>query len=619
MILTTTYRDQTTISRDLLAAFSPLDHATTAALPPEALQGAFERLLRRLTVLSALHGDQTPAAFLTALADPGDVDVVDLAAAFLENGTGDITGAPSEIQQELVHFSRIVDVGHLGLDAGITEHALRRLRGSNQLPDSLKVLSELVVVARSRLIQRGRLVAVPWLRPIPATESDPYVGLTTAAPPTSPDYWMVVRCERRRIRREFRHELSALLEYLTPAEAAGALWAHCHEQQLSVGVDLAVVQVDTRDGVTVGSWSYRPGPRPADGEVVAHVAAQIPTITRLESNETARIEMGEEIYHVRADGPTAVTVTHEASGSIAAVLTAPTSSGEVTLLDLAERARALLATYTGPDLVSMEAGHIHLDRDLDIDQDAGAAIGSALLNLTTARQERPPVLTPMMDDDHVLVRLAPTTYREFLRHTFGDAPMHLICESSPIIRAIVVALYQRMNHSPLANRYQKRGGNLFLPLGNGSHCELFEGIDTDAPVTGCVFFEMALLTYRTDPARFDGYFADRYGLTLGVHEHGALILSSDEPHDAKVTALQDYYATFRDVMDPRRPDPHITGLVNDVLQQAAPMTAHLNVLEDYYEVQQRRVRALLKLLDLPLRVVTVHFNAATGRVVMVDE
>ncbi|MGH3925381.1 MAG: hypothetical protein ACRDTT_21410 [Pseudonocardiaceae bacterium] len=45
------------------------------------------------------------------------------------------------------------------------------------------------------------------------------------------------------------------------------------------------------------------------------------------------------------------------------------------------------------------------------------------------------------------------------------------------------------------------------------------------------------------------------------------------------------------------------------------MTAHLNVLEDYYEVQQHKVRELLDLLGLPLRLVTVHFNATSGRVV----
>jgi hypothetical protein len=265
----------------------------------------------------------------------------------------------------------------------------------------------------------------------------------------------------------------------------------------------------------------------------------------------------------------------------------------------------------------MEAGHIHLDRDPDIDQDTGTAIGAGLLPLLAARQATPPLLTPMMDDDHVLVRLAPAAYRAFLDRSFGAAPMHLICESSPIIRAIVVALFQRMTSSALARSCQRRGGNLFLPLSDGSTCELFEDID-GSPVTGCVFFETALLTYRCDPGRFDQYFTGRYHLDDSVHDHALAILSASRPHDDKAAELARYYAAFSDVTDPHRADPDVAALVDDVLERAAPVTAHLNVLEDYYEVQQRRVRELLRLLGLPLRLVTIHFNAVTGRVVCHD-
>jgi hypothetical protein len=167
---------------------------TTANLTPQTLAAAFDRLLRRLAVLAALHGPNVPKQFLTALATAApDVDVVELAAAYLEHGSGEHVGEASEIQQELVHFSRIVDIGQLNLDAGTTEHALRRLRGSDRLPDSLKVLSELVIVTRARLAQRGRLMPSPWLRPLAASETD--VGdVTVAIPAATPDYWMAVRC-----------------------------------------------------------------------------------------------------------------------------------------------------------------------------------------------------------------------------------------------------------------------------------------------------------------------------------------------------------------------------------------------------------------------------------------
>ncbi len=619
MILSTTYRDHTTTGRDLLAAFSPLDHATTAGLTPEELDAALARLLRRLAVLAAPHGGQVPAAMLAALADPGDADVVDLAAAFLEHGEGRLAGGPSEIQQELVHFSRIVDIGRLGLGTGAAEHALRRLRGSARLPDPLKVLSELMIVTRARLVQRGRVLASTRLRPVPAAEADIRADLTTAAPPGSPDYWMAVCCARRRIRRQFRYELSALLDYLTPAEAALALWAHCHEQQLPYPVQVTVIQADVSDGITIVAWDCPPGPDPGGGDAVALAAAQLPAITQLGPGRTAHFTMGETSYTVRADSGGAATVEDAGTGSRAATLTVPARAQAITMSDLARRARDLLDSYAGPDLASIEAAHIHLDRDLDIDQRAGAAIGAAALQLLRGRQPQSPVLTPMMDDDHVLVQLAPAVYRQFLDSELGPLPMHLICESSPVIRSIVVALFARLAQSKTAARFQMRGGNLFLPLPDGSHCELFEAFDGPAPVTGCAFFEAALLTYRCAPARFDRYFTDRYHLADGVHEHAAALLSGGQPHDVMAVALTTYYQRFADVTDPRRPDPDVSSLVAGVLGRAAPVTAHLNVLEDYYEVQQHKVRELLRLLGLPLRLVTLHFNTVTGRVVLCDD
>jgi len=619
VILTTTYRDRTTTGRDLLAAFSPLDHATTAALTGAEIDAALARLLRRLTVLAALHGGTVPAALLAAVAAPDDADVVDVAAAFLEHGDIRFGDSPSEIQQELVHFSRIVDIGTLGLDAGAAEHAVRRLRGSARLPDSLKVLSELMIVTRARLAQRGQLLPSPRLRPGLAAEADTAADLTTAAPATSADYWSAVRCVRRRTRRQFRYELSALLDYLTPAEAALALWAHCHEQQLPRPVQAAVVQADHAAGITIVTWDYQPGPAPASGDAVTLVAGQLPVITRLEPGGAARITLGETAYTVIAGTPGTAIVDETASGTRAATLASLAPATAASPAVLARRARDLLAGYAGLELASIEAAHIHLDRDLDIDQRAGAAIGAAAIALLDGRQQRPPALTPMMDDDHVLVRLTPDAYRQFLDRELGPRPMHLICESSPVIRSIVVALFARLSESKAARGFQARGGNLFLPLPDGSHCELFESFDGAAPVTGCAFFETALLTYRCDPARFDSYFTSRYRLTAGVHDHAARLLSGSEPHDAKAAALSRYYARFADVTDPRRPDPEITRLVADVLAQAAPVTAHLNVLEDYYEVQQHRVRELLRLLGLPLRLVTLHFNAVTGRVVLCDD
>ncbi len=406
-----------------------------------------------------------------------------------------------------------------------------------------------------------------------------------------------------------------LLTYLTPREAALALWAHCHEQQLPLPVELAVVAADAHDGIAITRWTYEPGTCPVGRDVVAHVAQRLPVITRVGPQVTVPLKVGAEAYEVRAGEQASASIIDAVSGATAAILTVPFPASGTCLPELAQRAADLIEAYTGPDLVSLECAHIHLDRDLDIDQDAGAAIGAAVLEVLAQRQVSPPVLAPMMDDDHVLIRLSPRDYRQFLDRTFGSSPMHVICESSPIVRSIVVALFHDMTNSRLANRFRRRGANLFLPLADGTHCELFEDVESDAPITGCVFFEAALLIYRTAAARFDTYFTDRFALAAPVHELAATILSGAGPHDAKVARLSEFYAQFAGLTDPRRPDREVADLVAGVLAEAAPATAHLNILEDYYEVQQHKVREFLDVLGLPLRLVTVHFNATSGRVV----
>lgn len=265
---------------------------------------------------------------------------------------------------------------------------------------------------------------------------------------------------------------------------------------------------------------------------------------------------------------------------------------------------------------SIECGHVHLDRDLDIDQRAGVAIGKTVLDGARKVMGRAPTLTPMLDDDHVLIKLHPKTYRDFLEEEFPGEPMHLLLESSPILRAIVCSMWSRLNELGLGNRLALRGGNLFMRLHDGNYCELFEDWDTDA-VTGCVFFETALLVYRSDPAKFDTYFEERFNLSQPLHEHACSIWDGGEDHDTKLDRLTNYYDQFSSVMDPRSPDRDMEYLVNDILERTSGMT-HLNVLEDYYESQQYKVRALLQLLRVPFRLVTIHFNAQTSRVVIDD-
>jgi hypothetical protein len=129
-----------------------------------------------------------------------------------------------------------------------------------------------------------------------------------------------------------------------------------------------------------------------------------------------------------------------------------------------------------------------------------------------------------------------------------------------------------------------------------------------------VLFESALLVYRTNPEAFDAYTVRRVPGEDDVHLAAARILDTREPHDAKARRLAGLYERFSAITDPADPDPGFSDLVARVLAEVPAGTAHLNVLEDYYEVQQSKVRELLAVLGLPFRLVTLFFNTQSGRV-----
>jgi hypothetical protein len=623
VITTGTYRTRVDPRRDMLAAYSALDHETTAGLTPPQVDAAYARLLARLAVLLFLHGPVVPAAFLEALGTVADDDPVDVTAAFLETGVPPDGQRPvSELQQELVHFSRIVDLGGVGLadedpEAG---RAVRRLRGSHRLPQDLKVLSELVIVTRSRLLARGDDLPTPALRgrAVPGEDIAGAVSLWYAG-----DCALAAASARRRTRMEAGYLVTALLSYLTPVEAALAVWAHATQSVLRAPLDVLLVATGRNRAVTEVRWSLPAGGGGwAGGDPVAWCRSHLPAVTAL-ARRGQRWEVPGTVVSMAGTpgGRVNVTLSGEGRAFNHHLVLRPVCDDAVPAVWMAERAGRLLTAYSGPDVASIECGHIHLDRDLDADQETGALLGSCALRVLAGRQRCAPALTPMMDDDHVLVRLRPCDYRVFLESRLGRGGMHLVPESSPVVRAVVTALWQRLHRLGLAGRLRQRGGNLFLRLGDGGEfCELFEdyqrGGQPGPAATGCVFFESALLVYRSAPERFDAYFRSRFGLGTGVHEQAAEILSGRGGHDERQARLARFYERFSAVTDPRRPDPEFLAVVDDVLDSVGAGVAHLNVLEDYYEVQQGKVRTLLRMLELAIRLITLHFNKQTGRVVL---
>jgi hypothetical protein len=624
VISSSTYRGAVELRRDLLAAYSALDHRTTSELSPGQVEGAFRRLLARLSVLLYQHGATVPGQFLQALRRvwENDLDLTDpvgLTASFLESGrsAGIDISTYSELQQELVHFSRIVDIGTLGLGDPNALRAVRRIRNSRRLPDSLKVLSELIIVTRSRMLQRGAELPVPYPRPHPAAERE-LDGHSTLWIPDEDDYLLLVASPRRRTRREIAYLFTSLLNYLIPIEAVLAVWAHAVNEKAGVWLDVTLISIAPDKRISTVRWS-RPGGSDSQIRVepITWCLDSLPVVEVLDSPKLARkiatrsmaVTVEQTVDQIR------VTITDDKQSEYPTTLVPPSTDATVSVTDMAARIDSLVRSYDGPDVVSIECGHIHLDRELDLDQEVGLDLGARAVAVLEQRQTTSPTLTPMMDDDHVLVKLRPSDYRIFLNRHLSGKSMHLIPESSPIIRSIVCAMWTRLELLGLRGRCQERGGNIFLKLDDGNYCELFEDFRGEG-ITGCVLFECALLVYRSSAKQFDDYFRTRFALAENVHDTASRILDQSGSHDDRRIQLQAFYAAFSDVTDPRRTDCEVVALVDEVIERAYPGIAHLNVLEDYYEVQQGKVRTLIELLELPMRLVTIHFNARTGRVVL---
>lgn len=606
MIRTDSYTDQVETVRDLLAAFSAFDHSTTESMDPEQVDAHAVRLLLRLGTLCSLHGPHVPRQMIETLQATPASEMFALVNAFLECGRPVQKGEPvRELQQELNHFSRIVDLGETGFTTPSEVGGAKRLRNSHRIPDSLKVLSELLIVVRARLVQRGAAVVLPVNRRPGLTRLDLGETAVIAHPEQGVDYLVAAHSPAARPRKQALFYFEALLAYLTPVEAATALCTYLAEHpSRAKGLELLVASVPPTRQTETLRWAA-PAPRRDGGDVFERALALLPDRATT-SGPMLALEIG-------ADLTAAISVPDVPARTLALT---PAGKSMIDLNTLVTKAADVFASYQGPPIRSIECGHVHLDRDVDDDQVAGARLGAVLHTHLTRTQDTPPLFTPMVDDDHVLVKLRPRDYTAFLRTHLGETPFALICESSPIVRAIVCALYQRLLRDTAKDALVRRGNNLFIEL-DETVCELFEDF-TGTVDTGCVMFEVALLIYRTDPAAFDHYFAERFPRPRHIHADACAVLDTDDGHDDKVNRLADLYAPFTPVTDPHHPDTNFCAFLEGFLDGLPAPAGHLNVLEDYYEVQQDKVRSLITFLDLPLVLSTVHFNTHTGRISLVE-
>jgi len=602
-----TYRDATDMRTALLSAFSAVDESVAYELDAPAADRELRRLIVRLATLAALHDDNAPSCLLDGLRTPG-VHPVDFVSQLLERGAPD-KNVPSsqlrELQQELVHFSRITDL------MPQRDGSTKRLARSHRLPLSVKVMAELITVVRSRLVARTGNVPTPS-RPVAPSQLCKIEDDSSVLVRAIGNTHFVFCCwsDRRRQRLQAAYLFEQLIQYLTPLEATLAVIAYASESdawdrlglfaaECYVG-SVRCVQRTEQNVRQEGLWHW--------------LETRIPQLATFTATDGPLSQIDLAGSRVTLDRSSlAVSFPCGTSCSTSLLPASPITYPDTHFCDASIDAYRSIAY---PSVVtSMECGHVHLDRDLDRDQRIGTVIGRALMAEIQTFQTEHVALVPMVDDDHVLVRLRPSAYRRHFAEWSGTEAFHLTPESSPIIRAIVVWLFTRLQQEA-GTAIIKRGLNLYLEH-RLVHCELFEDVEGRCD-NGCVLFEVGLLTYRSAIGTFHDAFHGRFTLDMSIH---AAVLSqfdrTDAPFDVVANDVQGMYRRFEELMNPFDPNGDWCALCDRVMAElsAAPRR-HINVLEDYYESQQEKVRRLIELLRLPFSLATVFFNSSTGRVTL---
>ncbi|MEC0665836.1 hypothetical protein P8864_07800 [Priestia flexa] len=629
MITTDTYQSNTSIMRELLANFTALDQSVTSTMQESEIGENFKKLLTRVAVLCYYHGETVPFELVEMLKETGDDTYLSSIISYLETGKclsklntdEQNIVMRRELQQEILHFSRIVDIASKTKE--VDQESLfvnKRLRNSRDIPVFMKVMTEVMTVVRSRHLNRGMQLQVPTDQFHNYKYYKTNGNLSLLLDLQSTEFVLLINCERQRLRRELCFLYQNLLAYLTPLEAGLAICTYISEIAPEKNLQVLLLSVNNNI-LNVLDWSYNPSY--AEQDLYESVKSAIPNIHELGSTlDKENLErmiqgiVGQELQ-MKQLGLTEFDIAFEevylGNTSLNIKLTSPLNS-EPNFHTKIEQLLPELTQISNP-VLSMESGHIHLDRDLDIDQEVGMEIGGYIYKSLKEVQTIPPKLMPMVDDDHVIVQLSPKEYDDFFRnHVDNEATYELIPESSPIIRSIVVALYNRIRNSSSSKNLKLGGNNLYLEIDEFTTCELFEDFN-DRCDNGCAFFELGLLLYRSNPDVFSKYFNERFNMECDIHDKILSILSTDLPHNEKVAQIQDFYDMFSEVTNPHKPDLELCHMIDEFITSGITYT-HLNVLEDYYEVQQNKVRSMIRFLDLPLHLVSVHFNARSGRLAL---
>lgn len=619
MIYNDTYissRYGNTAVEKILSAFSSIDESVQISITNEEKNKLFVKLIIKLSSFSILHGLDKPKKFINDIFNSSEEEIFNLVNSYLELGNYNKNiQAARELQQEILHFSRIVDLENLD-----SNQINKRIRNSLYLEDYLKVFAELVTVMRSRLIQKGKKIEKPLAIGTNMINEEINNGIfLNYLNQENSNYLFIIKSSRRREAKDLNYQFNCLLSYLTPLESFYAIINYIIDQDFINDITLSLVTYPLTSNVPiVFNWCLSNNKDYKD--YYEFCMSKLPNINMLDpsiNKNKYQFDLDNLILiNQETKNEFNITLSYYKNGNSInkKLFTLKYFKQEEYDLDHFRQnaSKIVKDKLFGKEVRSIESGHIHLDRKIDVDQITGFEIGKVIYETLKENQTSIPLMCPMIDDDHVLIALTPREYEKCMKSIMGTIDYFLIPESSPIIRSIVVELYHRIISSESNKKIKTVGKNLYIQIDDKTTCEIFEDFDNRCD-SGCVVFEVALLIYRSNPRIFNDYFNQKFNET-NIHDYILYIWNKDLPHDKKTDELIKYYSKFKKYTSPLIRNIEISNMVNKIINNDI---VHLNVLEDYYEHQQSKVRKMIRELNLPIELKSLTFNVQTGKVALI--
>lgn len=264
--------------------------------------------------------------------------------------------------------------------------------------------------------------------------------------------------------------------------------------------------------------------------------------------------------------------------------------------------------------ISLEAGHIHADRELSYKQIEGMRIGGYVSQiLKTKFPEIRVIHEPMIDDDHVVNRIDYAMYKDIAssnKYKFDE----IIFESSPLIRQVAIDLYKYIEKTS-PSLLEKKGSNIYLKLGNNKFIELLEGIDEEC-VVGCVLFDAGLCLYRKYKDIINSSVIEQYG-DFFKENNSQSIHQIQQGINNKIidpiTRKKEFQTVFDEFLGKKSLSRSYFGYIDrikqfDKMSNNSEAVILVNVLEGFYNTQQVKLNSLFKLLGIPPDLWTISFN-----------